>query len=55
MRCSLGEALAPRGRQPRVAQDLDRDLAAEVVALGEVDDAHAAFAEHRSCGTDRSV
>ena len=40
-----GEALAPRRGQPGVAQDLDRDAAAEVLALGEVDDAHPAFAE----------
>jgi hypothetical protein len=42
-----GESLAARWRQPRVAQDLDRRLAAEVRSLGEVHDPHAAFAEHR--------
>ena len=39
------ESLAARRRKPCVAQDLDRGDRTEVVALGEVDDAHAAFAE----------
>ncbi len=40
-----GEALAPRGRQPGVAEDLDGGRAAQVGALGLVDDPHAALAE----------
>src|SRR5262249_43048983 len=41
-----GEALATGRRQPGVAEDLDRRHRAEVVTLGVIDDAHAAFAEH---------
>ncbi len=41
-----GEPLASRRREPRVAQNLDRRHRAEVLALGEVDDAHPALAEH---------
>ena len=51
-----GEALAPRRREPGVAQDLDRRDRPEVVALGEVDDAHPALAEHpRRCDRGRSA
>jgi hypothetical protein len=39
------EALPAGGRKPRVAKDLDRDLASEIRTLREVDDAHPAFAE----------
>ncbi len=41
-----GEALASRRREPRIAQHLDRCQAPQVLALREVDDSHASFAEH---------
>ena len=40
-----GEAFAARGRKPGIAKNFDGDQIAEIVALGEIDDAHAAFAE----------
>ncbi len=40
-----GETLAARRRQPRVAQNLDGYLVAESFAFGEIDNAHAAFAQ----------
>ncbi len=40
-----GETGAAGGREPGVAQNFYGDLAAEIFALGEIDDAHAAFAE----------
>ena len=46
VRCSADEALAPRGREPGVAQDLDRDRLPRSSRSREVDDAHAALAEH---------
>ena len=39
------EALPPHGREPSVAQQLDGNLAADVGALGKVNNAHAALAE----------
>jgi len=47
--------LAPRRRQPGIAQDLDGRNAAEIAALGQVDDAGAAFAErpHQTIRTER--
>src|SRR5580658_319558 len=37
--------LAAHGGEPGIAQQLDRDLAADIGALGEVDYAHAALAQ----------
>ena len=39
------ETFSPHGREPRVAQQLDRDVAADIRSLGKVDHAHAALAE----------
>ncbi len=40
------EALAPRGGEPGVAQDLDRRHARQVASLSEIDDPHPSLAEH---------
>ena len=39
-----GETLAAGGGKPGIPQDFDGDEAAEIVALGKVDKAHASFA-----------
>jgi hypothetical protein len=51
-----GEAIAARGRDPRVAQDLDRDQAVEVRALRAIHDPHPAFTEDfmQHVGTQRA-
>src|SRR6185503_17712231 len=41
----VGEALTTCRRQPSVAQDLDRDYAAQIRSFGQIDDAHAPFTE----------
>ena len=40
-----GEAVAPRRREPGVAQELDGDLVLKVVAFCQIDDARSALAE----------
>src|SRR3954463_7056259 len=40
-----GKALPAGGGQPGIAQDLERNPPADVLALGEIDDPHSAFAE----------
>ena len=41
----VGEALTTCRRQPSVAQDLDRDQAAQIRPFGQIHDAHAPFTE----------
>ncbi len=40
-----GKALAARRRKPCVAEDLNGNHAAEVLALGKIDDPHATFSK----------
>src|SRR5271154_7207226 len=39
------ETFAARGRDPGVAQNFNRDFISQILALGEVHDAHAAFTQ----------
>ena len=41
-----GETLAAGGRQPGISENFDGNQVAEVFSLGEIDHAHAAFAQH---------
>ena len=43
------KSFASNAREPRIAQELDRDLCAEIGALGEVHDAHSPFADQPDC------